>query len=181
MEIAKKESGMISIRIDADLKDKLQHESEQKRITLSSLLDQIISEHIHWNKLSSDIGFLPLPRRILSSFVNSLDETDVSQIGETIGKDEFRNIIKYFYGDVDLDSTLRLMERWFKSAKMNCRHIIDDNKNEYIVQHELGSKWSAFCISTMDSLLQEIGQKLIEKNSDEHCFSFKIGSLEATG
>ena len=167
-------SEVVSLRLDADLKQKLHHESTRKGTNLNSLVNQILELHVNWDEFGTQMGRLSMSRRTFRALLDSLDEKTVVKIAETVAKEEYKRAAKFFFGKADLHCVIQFMENWLNAAKVKFRHITNGDKNEYIIDHDLGKNWSLLFITRLEIILSEFGFKLAEKNTDEQCFSFEI-------
>ena len=163
----------ITIRIDANLKKKLQDVSEQNKTNLNVVVNQIISRHFGWCVVAQDLGWLTISRRFFRHVVDSMDKDLLKKLGETIVKDDIRSGIQHFYGKLDIDSLKKFNDQWNKGANIKYRYIPNGGE-KYILRHDLGTNFSIVYMAALDSIFQEIGYKLIDKEINENSISFKM-------
>ena len=174
----KSKSDVISVRIDDDLKKKLLAESTQKNIRFNHLINQILKLHANWDELGTQMGRLSMSRRTFRTLLDSLDEKKVAEIAVTVAKEEYKTAAKFFFGKADMNCIIQFMENWLGAASLKFRHITDNEKNSYVINHDLGKNWSILFLTRLDAILSEFGYKLVEKNPDERCFSFEIVKVQ---
>ena len=49
-----------------------------------------------------------------------------------------------------------------------------NGKNKIIIQHDLGKNWPFFIVGQMNTILNEIGYRIINDEYNKHGFSFEI-------
>ena len=174
----KSKSEAFSIRIDDDLIENLRKESSLKHISVNGLINKILRKHSSWHSIANRLGWLFISKRAVGEFLKPLDKKTVMQIGETLGKEEFRNSVEFAYGNVNFETVIRSLENWMVNTKIKFNHLFDDDKNKYVIEHEFGRNWSIYFITTVESLMQDIGYKFKEKTSTDRCCSFEIVKAE---
>ena len=168
---------LVSLRIDPDLRKKLRDESKEKKTNLNSMINQILTLHVNWDEFGTQMGRLSMSRKTFRTLLESLDEETVVRIAETVAKEEYKSAAKYYFGKADLHCIIQFMENWLNAANLKFRHIDDDDRNIYIIDHDLGKNWSLLFLTRLGSILSEFGYKLIGKDPDERCFSFEIAKM----
>ena len=58
------------------------------------------------------------------------------------------------------------------------REIEVNGKNKIIIQHDLGKNWPFLIIGQMNSILNEIGYKIMNEEYNKQGFSFEIIKIE---
>lgn len=169
-----RKSELISLRIDSGLRKKLRDESIQKKVNLNLMINQILSLHVDWDEFGTQMGRLSMSRKTFRTLLDSLDEETVVRIAETVAKEEYKSAAKFYFGKADLHCIIQFMENWLNAANLKFRHITNDDKNIYIIDHDLGKNWSLLFLTRLGSILSEFGYRLIGKDPDERCFSFEI-------
>jgi len=175
--VSKKNTEIISLRLDSNLIKRLHEEAESKQISLNSLLNQITISHLNWFELGSQMGRLSMSRRTFRALLEDLDDEIIIKIGNTVAKEEYESTIRFFLGKYDMESIIQFMEKWLKATNIQFRHITDGGKDKYIIQHDLGKKWSLLFITRLEALFSEFGYYLIKKNSEERNISFEIEKI----
>ena len=170
----KSKNEVISVRLDENMIKKLRKESELKHSSLNAMINQILALHVNWDEFGTQMGRLSMSRRTFRALLESLDEETVVKIAETVAKEEYQRAAKFYFGKADLHCVIQFMENWLNAANLKFRHITDGDKNMYIIDHDLGKKWSLLFLTRLGSILSEFGYKLIGKNPNELCFSFEI-------
>ena len=175
--MSKSDTEIVSVRLDKDTSKLLRLESDSKQISLNGLLNQIISAHINWYELGSKMGRLSMSKRTFRALLENLDDQKIIKIGNTVAKEEYENAIRFFLTKYDMNSIIQFMEKWLKATNIQFRHTTDDGKNKYVIEHDLGKKWSLLFITRLEALFTDFGYVLADKNSEEHVISFEIRKI----
>jgi predicted HicB family RNase H-like nuclease len=56
----------ITFRLESSILDKLQHEADQKEISLNVLINQTLKRYCQWDRYENRIGMMPVPKIMLS-------------------------------------------------------------------------------------------------------------------
>ena len=60
------------------------------------------------------------------------------------------------------------------------REMQVNGKNKIIIQHDLGNNWPFFIIGQMNSILNEVGYRILNDEYNKQGFSFEIAKIEET-
>lgn len=172
--MVKQRSAIISVRVAEDVKDKLDVESEMNSTTLNTLVSQILSKHVDWDRFAEDIGFVFLTKPFLRSLLDYVDEKALIQIAVSTCRGAMRDAMLFIKGKIDITTFIQALDLWFGASHMPFRHIVNDGSDRYIVQHELGKKWSIYIATVVNSLLTEMGYMAKDQKMDEQSVSFEI-------
>jgi len=144
IHIAKKESTRsITYRLPEKLVTELGTESTQKGISQNVLVRQIFEKYIQWDKFSSKIGMIPVPKSILKSLGTELDEKDIAEIISLLFPVIKDNVL-FIKGEYDLKRCIETLEDYMRASGMNSEHRVEGDMHIFLIQHELGIKWSIF-------------------------------------
>ncbi len=58
------------------------------------------------------------------------------------------------------------------------RTISSDGKNKIIIQHDLGKNWTHLIVTQMNTILNDVGYRIINDEYNKSGFSFEIVSVE---
>jgi len=174
----KKKSEVISIRCDKGTKEKLEHESEIKNVTLNTLVGQILEKHSSWDRFARELGFVFLTRPFLRALLDHVDEKTITTISVTTCRGAMRDSILFLKGEFTLQSFLEALDLWFEASNIPFRHIKKDDRDKFIVQHDLGRKWSVYLSSVISSLLHEIKAEISNQQLGAHSLVFEINRIK---
>lgn len=144
-----------SFRIDKESLETLQEEAEQNRVSLNTLVNQILTfyakaDHFEKTRLMkmSDILF--------SRILNAMPEEELVRISTERADEYARVLIKTKFGEFNLTNILRyiydLCQYWGWGAYSE-RHL-ERGRRLVVIEHRLGRKGSIWLSNVMKTLLE---------------------------
>ena len=141
----------ITYRLPEKVVDELETEAMQKNISQNVLVKQILEKYLQWDKFADKIGFIPVPSGILHALGDELDGKNIDAIIKVVHP-IIKNTVLYMKGGYDLMRCIETLEDYMRASGMKSDHRIEGNLHHFIIQHDLGLKWSVFT----EQLLTEI-------------------------
>ena len=140
----KKESTRsITYRLPEKLVAELETEATQKSISQNVLVKQILEKYVQWDRFSNKIGMIPVPKGILQSLGDELDGKDIDEI-ITLIFPMIKDTVLFIKGGYDLERCIETLEDYMRASGMNSDHRVEGDIHVFLIQHELGMKWSVF-------------------------------------
>ena len=173
-----KKTDNVSIRIDSELSSKLHEKCLEQKISLNTLINHLLDKQVNWHELTTEMGWIPMFRSTFREISDSIPKDKIEKIAETTGSSDLKNSLNYVYGYVELDSVLDLFKKRCASMNVQYREIEVNGKNKIIIQHDLGKNWPIFIIGQMNTILNEIGHRIINEEYNKQGFSFEIVKTE---
>jgi len=133
----------ITYRLPETLINELDGEARQKKISQNVLVRQILEKYIQWDRYSSKMGMIPVPKEILQTLGDDLDGQDLDEIVNILFP-IIKNTVMFVKGGFDLERCIETLEDYMRTSGMNSDHRVDGNLHSFIIQHDLGIKWSVF-------------------------------------
>lgn len=144
VHIPKKESTRsITYRLPEKLVNELETEATQKSISQNVLVKQILEKYVSWDRFSNKIGMIPVPKKILESLGGELDGADIDQI-ITLMFPMIKDVVLFIKGGYDLKRCVETLEDYMRASGMNSDHRVEGDTHVFLIQHDLGLKWSVF-------------------------------------
>jgi hypothetical protein len=144
------------------------------------LVNQIIKEYLNWYSNAAKAGFVAVRRSFVSRVIDYLSEQEIISLAEYVAKTTNKDTILLLKKEYTIKSALDFLESWIKISGYAYRHEEANNgqnKHSYIIQHDMGKKWSVYLISLYQFLFNELGQnKKIEFDITENTLAFTIDS-----
>jgi hypothetical protein len=173
-----KKTDNVSIRIDSKLSSKLHEKCEEQKISLNTLINHILEKQVNWNDLTYEMGWVTIFRSTFRELLDSTSKDIIQKIGSSTGNTELKNSLNYFYGDISLNSILDLFKKRFQSMNVQFRILSSDGKSKIIIQHDLGKNWPYLIVTQMNTILNNVGYRIIHEEYNTDGFSFEIVSVE---
>ena len=150
----------ITFRLPAKLVEELESEANQKNISQNVLVKQILEKYIQWDRYSEKIGMVPIPKKILEALGKEMEGRDIDGILKTL-LPMIKDNVLIMKGNYDLKRCIETLEDYMRASGMKSDHKIEGETHHFIIQHELGLKWSFFA----EQLLKEVFHQFVpEKN-----------------
>ena len=156
----KEKTRSITYRLPAKVVEELEAEAMQKNISQNVLVKQILEKYIQWDRFGDKIGMVPVPKKILDTLGDEMSGEEINEIIKVLHP-VIKDAVLFMKGDYNLKKCIETFEVYMKASGMKSDHRIEGDLHHFIIQHELGLKWSFFT----EQLLKEIfHQFLPEKN-----------------
>jgi hypothetical protein len=133
----------ITYRLPEKLINELETEASQKNTSQNVLVKQILERYVEWDRFSTKIGMIPVPKSILKSLGDELDGQDIDEI-ITLIFPMIKDTVLFIKGGYDLKRCIETLEDYMKASGMSSDHRVDGNVHSFLIQHDLGIKWSVF-------------------------------------
>lgn len=150
----------VTYRLPVPLVEELETEAMQKGTSQNVLVRQILGQYLKWDRFSNKIGMIPVPKSIIKTLGQEMEGDDISSIIEVI-KPIIKENVMFMKGKYDLKRCIETLEDYMKTSGMKSDHRTEGSLHHFIIQHELGMKWTLFT----EQLLREIFYEFLpEKN-----------------
>ena len=174
-----KKTRSITFRLDLSVIENLQHDADEKEISLNVLVNQILRKYTSWDKYTDKLGLIPMPKILLSTIIeNCLDIAkdkgiqDLEEYKNLLIKqsasttfDIIKDAVLFMKNNYNLWTVLEILHEYMKNAGINSDHKIenhDQRKHIFIIQHDLGSVWSEFTKELLKIIFEKLANTRIE-------------------
>jgi hypothetical protein len=175
-KVAKKGTESATFRIDSDSLAALKKEAEQREVSLNTFVNQILRRFVQWDMHSSKAGMMQVPRQLLVDIIDTMDEKTITTMAAKHARDVMRTVVLFLKNRYDAPSFLTVFEDWMKVSGIPYRHEGTSDYAVYVMQHELGIKWSLYFKIFVEKILESFKMKVLEFDISEKTLSFKIES-----
>lgn len=168
-------TAVISFRIDAESKGMLEKESQIKHTTINNLLNSIVRKHIKWDRFAQEIGLVFLSKPIYRKLLANMSDKEIIIIASTICRSTIRDATMFQKGSVNFQNLLETIDLWLENSHIPFRRFTINKKNEkYVIQHDLGKKYSLYLFISITTLFSEIGSTVKKEDLTEQTLDFEI-------
>lgn len=133
----------ITYRLPEKLVNELETEASMKSISQNVLVKQILERYIQWDRFSDKIGMIPVPKKILVALGDELDGRDIDEIINLMFP-MIKDTVMFIKGGYDIKRCIETLEDYMQASGMNSDHRIEGDLHTFLIQHDLGMKWSVF-------------------------------------
>jgi hypothetical protein len=167
----------ITIRLNSTVIDELQTEADNRQMSLSVLINQILKRYVEWDRYQNSIGMMPVPRAILSnltdkaiSIAESRGVKDVdlyrdelikqaSELAFSLMKDSVLFMKKHY----NLEVVLSVLKEYMEASGIKADHKVEGSRTHiFIIQHELGENWSLFAKELLALIFENLANAKAE-------------------
>lgn len=155
----------VTFRLPSDNLEQLCKEAETRQISVNTLVNQIINEHLDWHLYAAQAKLYYVPKPFISRVLEKFSEQQLADLAEASAKKDFVDIGLLLRGEFTISSFLSILENWSRISDIPYRTEDNETTRKIIIEHNMGSKYSY--------LFKEIYRRLLE-NSFETKTQFDI-------
>jgi hypothetical protein len=155
----------ISFRLHKGQLDQLRQEAREKRISLNTLVNQIVDSYVSFIVNALKAGAVPVDKLTLVTLLQGYNEDQLKAMAQHIvGKTGVESTLQ-LQGRYDFEALIDSQESWLRATGFPHRHDKDsenNNRHTFIIQHDMGRKYSVFAAEGFKTYFQPLATKIIE-------------------
>ena len=167
-------SGSVTLRFDSRMLDELRKESEHRRISLNTLATQIFRTHSEYVAMSAKAGMVSFHKSLLIRLMERLPEDEIAKLSEYIAKNEMKDTILLIKKRYDAAAFVDFIEAWSRVSGFEYRHDVSDNTHSFVIQHDMGRRWSVYIANLIRHVFSDIGAKWVDFQSTDNTVTFNV-------
>ena len=141
----------------------LRKEAEEKRVSLNTLANQILGDHVELDQFMQKFGMVEMSKGAFKEILDSLDEKNIITLAKSIGSKEPRDFILFKWKKLTPDSVSEFIKMYFEHCGYGMSDMQrEESNNEVSIHHSFGKKGSIF----LKAFLEAIVQSTLEKEAD---------------
>lgn len=144
----------ITYRLPEELVEELESESIEKKISQNVLVKQILEKYVEWDRFARKIGMIPVPTDILARLGKEMSGKDIESVLNVM-LPLIKESVLFMKGKYDLKHCIESLEDYMKASGMKSDHRIEGELHHFIIQHELGMKWSLLTERLLKQIFHE--------------------------
>jgi len=156
----KEKTRSITFRLPAYVIEELETEASEGNVSLNVIIKQILEKHLQWDRYACKIGMRPVPDKILKTVGNFLEGDNVHKLVDVMHS-LIKDQVMFMKGKYDLKRCIEALDDYMKFSGIKSDHRVEGALHHFIIQHEMGVKWSLFTELLLKQILHEF---LPEKN-----------------
>lgn len=150
----KEKTRSITYRLPANIVEELETEAMQRRISQNVLVKQILEKYVTWDRFGDKIGMIPVPRGILDTLGAEMEGSDIDEIIKAV-LPLIKDTVLFMKGTYDLKRCIETLEDYMRASGMKSDHRVEGELHHFIIQHNLGLKWSFFTEQLLKSIFRQ--------------------------
>lgn len=167
-------SGSVTLRFDGGMLENLRKESEHKRISLNTLATQIFKTHAEYGSLSARAGMVSFHKSLLIRIMDRLADDEIIKLSEYIAKNEMKDTVLLMKKRYDASAFVNFIESWARVSGFEYRHDISDNTHSFVIQHDMGGRWSLYIANVIKHVFSDVGAKWADFHSTDNTVTFNV-------
>ncbi|MEX2192596.1 MAG: hypothetical protein WD717_04380 [Nitrosarchaeum sp.] len=168
-------TSVISFRIDAELKTMLEKESQMNHTTTNNLLNNIVRKHVKWDRFAQETGLVFISKPIFRNILVHINENELKILASSVCRSTLRDATMFLKGSINFQNLLETVDLWLENSHIPFRRFTVNTKHEkYIIQHDLGKKYSSYLYTAISTLFSEIGCTVKKEDLEEQTLDFEI-------
>src|SRR5512145_2089040 len=132
----------VTFRLPSDNLEQLCKEAETRQISVNTLVNQIINEHLDWHLYAAQAKLYYVPKPFISRVLEKFTEQQLGDLAEASAKKDFVDIGLLLRGEFTISSFLSIMDIWYRISDITYRNEENENTQKIIIEHNMGSKYS---------------------------------------
>jgi hypothetical protein len=172
-EIHKQTTEGITFRIPSSSIHQLREESKKKQVSLNTLVNQIIREHLDWHASAAPARLFYIPRTTMSEILSKLTEEEISELAITIATKEV-DIALLLRGEFTLSSYLNILENWSRISSFAYKHEVTNEVHNFIIQHDMGRNYSILVKEIFRYILEEMFKIKLDSTITDNTVIFRF-------
>lgn len=153
------QSESMTFRLESAALDKLKAKANQDRISLNTLVNQIIVGYAEWDLTAISAGWMVMPKNVMKKMIAKLSEKEIEQLAkETFS--EMRGVALFMTNKSDLEAFFSVVRARSKKSGFQVKEVVENSTTTFIIQHDLGAKWSLFSKTFYEGLLHSLEKRV---------------------
>lgn len=166
-----KKDSLIPVRVNSDLKNQLENEAKKDKITLNSLANKILHEHISTINPFHELGWGFISKSLTARLFDHFSDEELIKMAQDETLEEIA-LIEYKNGEFNYEGVLIFLTDLLEMYNLPYR--TGKNNEDIIVNHDMGKKWALFYVSVFENLLNRLDYKVTKKKIQSSILSLTI-------
>ena len=163
----------ITARISKGTMNKLRSYAKSESTTINSAINQLLSHAVDWDIVAAKTSWIPIPKDILISYFEKLDDKTIMEVAEMSGKNVPKDMLLAMRGKIDVREWISILRSRAKAAGFHFTEIVEDDFVKFVIKHDMGMKWSIYFQTYYDSAFSALSCNA-ECSLTNNTVSFKI-------
>ena len=134
----------VTFRIPSTSVGELREESNVEQVSLNTLVNRILKNHLDWHRYSGQARLYQFPRSVMSRIIDKLTQEELSEVAVAAAKKDFVDLALLLRGEVTLSFFLYILEVWYRVSAIPFKHEVNDDVHKVIIEHGMGKNYSFF-------------------------------------
>jgi len=169
-----KKTTTLSLRIDSELYEKLKNESDEKTISINSLVIGTIQKYIAWDIFAKELGFTSISKQTVSMLCEQIPEEKLKEIAKDSGFGIMQELLILMFGRIDFMTIVEII-KIRASLQGMVHHRINPNEEHILtIHHGISQKFGNFLAEIFKTIAEEYNIIFRILNSQPKILSFSL-------
>jgi predicted DNA binding CopG/RHH family protein len=146
----------ITLRVESSVLNRIRYESEQKLVSVNTLMNQILKQYVKWHSHTPNAGMFYISRNLMSSLLRKFSDEEIIKLSEQEIRDSFKKSFFVFYEEYNLENVLELLDYYARASGLNYTHRIENNNHTIIIHPDMGEKASLLLSSLIRNVVKTL-------------------------
>jgi 5,10-methylenetetrahydrofolate reductase len=160
----KKKTETVSFRLNATVRSTLEEEAKKLGINMNTLVSQIFSQYLDWERYADRLKFLPVSKHLLRETFQPMNRENVEKMARRLGETSARDEILFLFQQINLGTVVRFLELWSDHFDA-CEHRYDGRKHFFTLHHDVNLNFSYFAKEYVSSMMHSTIAKSVQFES----------------
>ncbi len=167
-------SESITFRIEKSTLDELRLEADQKMESVNTLVNQIIKSYIQWHKPAKKAGLGYFSKVLVAKLITCLTDEQVIKMTEEFCDHHLKDITHMLRTANTFSSFMNGLCSWLDSSGYDFRIDNFDGMDIYVIQFDMGRKWSLYFKTQMQIAFEQFSIKDAKAEMTDNTVILKI-------
>ena len=166
----------VSFRLNTLLRSNLEDEARKLGINLNTLVSQIFTKYVSWERYADRLKFLPVSKDLLRETFQPMQKDGIEKMARRLGENSAREQILFLFQQVNLGTVIRFLELWSSHFEAS-EHHYDGRRHYFTLHHDVNLNFSFFAREYVSSMLQSTISKPVQfENLSPNSVTFSFDS-----
>ena len=165
----------MSFRLEKDDLDDLRELARVRKVSLNSLVAQILDRYLRIWVFDRSFGFFPISKKTIKLAFSKLTSDEIDEIAYESSATIHKQIIMFLYGEVTPTTVISYLEV-FGSRFESYKHFRKGSRHMVTIFHDVSLEFSQVYYGILAAILALADFKIVESEGDlnEHGFSISF-------
>jgi hypothetical protein len=155
----------LSFRLEKGDLDDLREVARSRKISLNSLVAQILDRYLRLWVYDRSFGFFPISKKTIRLAFSKLSPQEIREIADESGATIHKQIIMFLYGEVNATTVVEYLEV-FGTRFESYKHFRKGSKHVVTIFHDVSLEFSQVYYANLAAILALADFKIIESEGD---------------
>lgn len=106
--------------------------------------------------------------------MDRLSDDEITKLSEYISKNEMKDTVLLMKKRYDAAAFVDFIESWARVSGFEYRHDINDKTHSFMIQHDMGKRWSVYLENLFKHVFLDVGAKWADFHSTDNTVTFNV-------